>query len=56
MGDYDNSRKSLQQAIWLDDMPIGVISADAKLAYIEPDHLGSPRVVVDPVRNVAVWT
>ncbi|CAD0328537.1 Putative deoxyribonuclease RhsC [Xanthomonas hortorum pv. pelargonii] len=55
MGDYDNAGKPLQQAIWLDDMPVGVTSADAKLAYIEPDHLGSPRVVIDPARNTAVW-
>ncbi|SON96685.1 RhsD protein (fragment) [Xanthomonas citri pv. fuscans] len=27
-----------------------------KLHYIEPDHLGSPRVVIDPTRDVAVWT
>ncbi len=56
MGDYDNAGKPLQQAIWLDDMPVGVTGADAKLAYIEPDHLGSPRVVVDPSRNMAVWS
>lgn len=55
MGDYDNAGKPLQQAIWLDDMPVGVTGTDAKLAYIEPDHLGSPRVVVDPARNVAMW-
>ncbi|CAD0323549.1 hypothetical protein CFBP2044_17610 [Xanthomonas hortorum pv. cynarae] len=55
MGDYDNAGKPLQQAIWLDDMPVGVTGADAKLAYIEPDHLGSPRVVIDPARNTAVW-
>ena len=23
--------------------------------YIEPDHLGTPRAVIDPTRNVAVW-
>ncbi len=56
MGDYDNAGKPLQQAIWLDDMPVGVTGADAELAYIEPDHLGSPRVVVDPARNMAVWS
>ncbi|WP_233368442.1 RHS repeat-associated core domain-containing protein [Xanthomonas hortorum] len=55
LGDYDNAGKPLQQAIWLDDMPVGVTGADAKLAYIEPDHLGSPRVVVDPIRNTTVW-
>ena len=26
-----------------------------ELAYIQPDHLGTPRVVIDPVRDVAIW-
>jgi len=26
-----------------------------QLHYVEPDHLGTPRVVVDPSRNVAIW-
>lgn len=56
MGDYDNAGKLLQQAIWLDDMPVGVTSADAKLSYIEPDHLGSARVLIDPTRNVVIWS
>ncbi|WDM74386.1 DUF6531 domain-containing protein [Xanthomonas cucurbitae] len=56
MGDYDNAGKPLQQVIWLDNMPVGLTSAGAKLMYIEPDHLGSPRVVIDPTRDVAVWT
>ncbi|MDQ3160790.1 MAG: RHS repeat-associated core domain-containing protein, partial [Pseudomonadota bacterium] len=47
------------QAIWLDDLPVGVMvgaTTSQKLHYIEPDHLGTPRVVIDPVRDVAVWT
>ncbi|MFB5206230.1 hypothetical protein, partial [Stenotrophomonas sp. 3diitr2024] len=26
-----------------------------ELAYVQPDHLGTPRVVIDPVRNVSIW-
>ncbi|WP_425507075.1 RHS repeat domain-containing protein [Stenotrophomonas indicatrix] len=26
-----------------------------ELAYIQPDHLGTPRVVIDPLRDVAIW-
>jgi RHS repeat-associated protein len=26
------------------------------LAYVQPDHLGTPRAIIDPARNVAVWT
>lgn len=34
---------------------MGLVHIQKTLAYIEPDHLGSPRVVIDPTRNVAVW-
>ena len=53
LGDYDNTGAPLQQAVWMDDLPVG-LAAD-KLYYVEPDHLGTPRVVIDPARNVAVW-
>ncbi|EOW2136220.1 DUF6531 domain-containing protein [Stenotrophomonas sp. GD03908] len=58
LGDHFESGRS-QQAIWLDDYPVALISsADAgspELVYIQPDHLGTPRVVVDPVRDTAIW-
>lgn len=54
IGNYDVSGKPLQQAIWLEDYPVGLI-ADGRVLYIEPDHLGTPRAVVDPSRNDAVW-
>ncbi|WP_260654052.1 RHS repeat-associated core domain-containing protein, partial [Xanthomonas graminis] len=25
------------------------------LNYVQPDHLGTPRTVIDPVRDVAIW-
>uniref|UniRef100_UPI0025F260E0 RHS repeat domain-containing protein n=1 Tax=uncultured Xanthomonas sp. TaxID=152831 RepID=UPI0025F260E0 len=25
------------------------------LRYVQPDHLGTPRAVIDPVRDVAIW-
>ncbi|WP_425522773.1 RHS repeat-associated core domain-containing protein [Xanthomonas oryzae] len=56
LGDYDSNGAPKQQAIWLDDLPVGLLANANKLHYIEPDHLGSPRVVIDPTRNVAVWT
>ncbi|WP_249255885.1 RHS repeat-associated core domain-containing protein, partial [Xanthomonas graminis] len=54
MGDYDTNGKALQQAIWLDDLPVGVLAGTA-LNYVQPDHLGTPRTVIDPVRDVAIW-
>lgn len=58
LGEYDSNGATIQQAIWMDDLPVGVLAgwgAQQKLHYIEPDHLGTPRVVIDPVRDVAVW-
>lgn len=54
LGDYGTSGVVSQQAIWMDDMPVGVLDG-GQLYYIQPDHLGTPRAVIDPVRNVAVW-
>jgi RHS repeat-associated protein len=39
----------------MDDLPVGLI-ADGKLHYVQPDHLGTPRAVIDPQRDLAVWT
>jgi RHS repeat-associated protein len=42
----------------MDDLPVGLLvgaGANQKLYYIEADALGTPRVVIDPDRNVAVW-
>jgi RHS repeat-associated protein len=56
LGDYDNTGAALQQALWLDDLPVGLIANGNQLHYIESDHLGTPRVVVEVARNVPVWT
>lgn len=59
LGDYDHNGVVLQQAIWLDDLPDGLLTgtgANQKLHYIEPDHLGTPRAVIDRTRDVAIWT
>ena len=57
LGDYSDTGAALLQIIWLDDLPVGLIDgigAAQRLLYIEPDYLGSPRAVIDPVRNRAV--
>lgn len=56
LGDYDNTGAALQQSIWLDNMPVGLIANGNQLHYIQPDHLGTPRVVIEVARNVPVWT
>lgn len=54
LGDYTATGQPIQQAIWLDDHPVGLLQAD-HLYYVQTDHLGTPRVAIDPTRNVAVW-
>ncbi|TXI51595.1 MAG: RHS repeat protein [Lysobacter sp.] len=62
LGDYGNTGAPNQQVIWFDDLPVGVLDgagANQKLHYIEPDALGTPRVVIDRTRGaqgVAIWT
>ncbi|MBL8300963.1 MAG: RHS repeat protein, partial [Rhodanobacteraceae bacterium] len=59
LGDYDTNGAALQQTIWLGDLPVGVQArmpgGATQLHYIEADMLGTPRVVINPQRNVAVW-
>ena len=54
LGDYNANGQSAQQAIWLDDHPIGLLQA-GHTYYLETDHLGTPRVAIDPSRDMAVW-
>ncbi|MEH6418360.1 RHS repeat-associated core domain-containing protein [Pseudomonas sp. CGJS7] len=59
IGDYDSTGATIQQAIWLGDAPVGLLAgaeSNQSLAYVQPDHLNTPRSVIDPVRNVAIWT
>lgn len=45
--------------MWLDNLPIAVFGPASTgvpaLAYIQPDHLGTPRTIIDPVRDLAIW-
>ncbi len=56
LGDYGNAGHPIQQAIWMDDAPIGLLANGGQVHYVQPDHLGTPRAVIDPVRDMAVWT
>lgn len=58
IGEYDAAGKPKQQVIWLGNLPVALLQTEAAntaLHYIEADALGTPRVVIDPNRNVAVW-
>ena len=60
LGDYSTDGSALQQAVWLEDYPVALLSPPQRgipaLAYIQPDHLGTPRVLIDSQRDVALWT
>lgn len=53
-GDYDSAGTAIQQAIWLDDLPVGLFASN-QFKYVQPDHLGTPRAVIDPTPNVVIW-
>ncbi|ATE70804.1 RHS repeat-associated core domain-containing protein [Lysobacter capsici] len=58
IGDYDTTGGPKQQVIWFGDAPVGLVAGSGiaqTLAYIQPDHLGTPRSIIDPARNVAIW-
>ena len=58
LGDFGAPTSPVQQAIWLDDLPIGLLTgagANQTVQYLQPDHLGSPRVAIDAVANTAIW-
>jgi RHS repeat-associated protein len=66
LGQYNNAGQPIQQYLWLGGQPVGVIVPapppqegqpvqPAKLWYVQSDALGSPRSIIDPTRNLAVW-
>ncbi len=61
IGDYDANGAIVQQAIWLGDLPVGLLTKDGgvtRLFHIEADALGSPRIVINPTRGArgtVVW-
>jgi len=43
----------------LDNSPVALNNAPAagvpEVAYIQPDHQGTPRVVIDPTSDLGIW-
>jgi RHS repeat-associated protein len=62
IGQYDSTGTAIQQYVAMNGMPMGVIvspaqatTANGRLKYVEPDQLGTPRAIIDPTRQVAIW-
>ena len=57
IGDYNYTGNRIDETIWMDGMPIALLSGTSgTLSYIEPDQLGTPRVAIDGTSNAATWT
>jgi RHS repeat-associated protein len=54
LGQYDNTGAPIQEYIWMEGVPVGVLNGTT-LRYVEADQLGTPRAVVDPTQQKAVW-
>lgn len=56
LGEFGNNGDPAQQMLWLDDLPVGLLANNGKTFYVEPDALGTPRSVIEAVRNALVWS
>ena len=58
LGEYNDSGVRIKEYVWLDDTLVAVMQgsgANAMHYYVETDHLGTPRAVVQPSTNAIVW-
>ncbi|WP_313455357.1 RHS repeat-associated core domain-containing protein [Stenotrophomonas sp.] len=59
LGDFSTSGQAAQQVIWLDRIPVALVGEQpegtSKLAYIQSDHLGAPRLLIDPTTGASLW-
>ena len=56
IGDYNSTAARVRETVWMDGMPVGVLSGSAgALAYVEPDQIGTPRVAIDATTKASVW-
>ena len=54
LAELDQNSAAIQEYIWLDDLPVGLLDGGV-LHHIQPDHLGSPRKVIQSSTNTALW-
>jgi RHS repeat-associated protein len=54
LGDYGAPGNAQVEYVYLDTLPIAVVRA-GNPAYLETDHLGTPRQVVDRTTNAVLW-
>ena len=54
LGEYSSTGTAQVEYFYIDTTLIGVKQGPTNF-YVETDHLGTPRQLIDPTRNVAVW-
>lgn len=54
LGEYIGNTITPAEYIYIDELPVAVFTP-AGLAYIETDHLGTPRALVDAGSNQVIW-
>ncbi|MCB1584193.1 MAG: hypothetical protein KDI92_14110, partial [Xanthomonadales bacterium] len=65
LGEYDANGNLMTEVVWLDDTPIatikpnteahdGLVAGNVKVFFIHPDHLDTPRTIVD-ANNQTIW-
>ena len=53
LGEYGGTGAVIQETVWLEDLPVGVLTAGGQF-YVNPDHLGAPLTVTDATGQI-VW-
>jgi RHS repeat-associated protein len=57
LGEYLASGVRVQEYVWLDDTIVAVLSDHdgTTYQYVQTDHLGTPRAIINPVNNAIIW-
>jgi RHS repeat-associated protein len=57
LGEYSAAGARVKEYVWVDDTLVGVMGSfdSTNYQYVETDHLGTPRAVIQPVKNLMVW-
>ena len=58
LGEYTSSGALVQETIWLDDLPVATLrpnGSTVSIYYVQSDHLGTPRKIINPADNSVVW-
>lgn len=54
LGEYDASGMPIQEHVWFDDAPVAVVDGTT-VHYVQTDHLGTPRIVIDGQTVIWRW-